>query len=86
MGIFLITLFASKFVSLSSMIAGLSFPILIIFLFQTNSSSMAIFSVVTFILLLITHQKNIERLFAGKESRADFLKRKTNSSEFNLKN
>ncbi len=78
-GVFLITLIITKYVSLSSMIAGLSFPILLIVVFNTTTSSLVIFSLIVFVLLLFTHQKNIERLARNQESKANFLfKRKSN--------
>jgi len=76
-GIFVITLIISKYVSLSSMIAGFSFPILIIVIFETTTLSLIIFSLIISVLLLFTHQKNIERLFAKEESKANLkIKRK----------
>jgi len=69
--IFIITLLISKYVSLSSMVAGFSFPILIIVILHTNTISLVIFSMVIAILLLFTHQKNIERLLSREESKAN---------------
>lgn len=69
--IFVITLLISKYVSLSSMVAGFSFPILIIVVLHTNTLSLVIFSMVIAILLLFTHQKNIERLLSREESKAN---------------
>ncbi len=75
-GVFLVTLIITKYVSLSSMIAGLSFPILVIVVFNTTTSSLVIFSLIVFVLLLFTHQKNIERLVRREESKANFLFRR----------
>jgi acyl phosphate:glycerol-3-phosphate acyltransferase len=75
-GIFLITLFITKYVSLSSMVSGLTFPLLIMFVFQTTIQSLIIFSLIVAVLLLLTHQKNIERLIRKEESKAHFLFRK----------
>ena len=75
-GVFLITLIITKYVSLSSMIAGLSFPILVIVVFNTTTPSLVIFSLIVFVLLLFTHQKNIERLMRNQESKATFLFRR----------
>ena len=74
--VFLITLFISKYVSLSSMMMGFSFPVSVIFIFKTDIISLKIFSVVVCILLLITHRENISRLLHGKENRATFLFKK----------
>ena len=72
-GIFVVTLIISKYVSLSSMIAGFAFPFMVIFVFKETTMSLVIFSLIISILLLFTHQKNIERLLSHKESKATFL-------------
>jgi glycerol-3-phosphate acyltransferase PlsY len=82
--IFLITLIITKYVSLSSMIAGFSFPILIIVILKETTISLIVFSMVIAILLLFTHQKNIERLLAKEESKANIkikIKKKEKSSD-----
>jgi len=71
--VFLITLLISHYVSLGSLIMGLSFPISVICIFKTDSISLKIFSVAVSILLLVTHRKNISRLLKGKENKATFL-------------
>jgi glycerol-3-phosphate acyltransferase PlsY len=76
LGIFLIILFTTGYVSLSSIISGFAFPFLIMFVFQTTIPSLIIFSLIVAILLLLTHQKNIERLIRKEESKASFLFRK----------
>jgi glycerol-3-phosphate acyltransferase PlsY len=72
-GIFVITLLLTKYVSLSSMVAGFAFPFIVIFVFKETTMSLVIFSLIIAILLLFTHQKNIERLLANKEKKATFL-------------
>ena len=78
-GIFVVVFLTTRYVSLSSMIAGISFPILIIFVFKTTISSLVIFSMIVSILLLLTHQKNIERLLNREESKAKIVKRRNRS-------
>lgn len=73
--VFLIVLLLSGYVSLGSMVAGLFFPIIIMVFYSTNSS-INIFSVVVAILILVTHQRNIERLLAGEESRVGWYGKK----------
>ena len=75
-GIFVVVFLTTRYVSLSSMIAGISFPILIIFVFKTTISSLVIFSMIVSILLLLTHQKNIERLLNREESKAKIAKKR----------
>lgn len=72
-GVFFITLFLTKYVSLSSILAGFTFPIAVIVIFHTSITSMVIFSIAVFFLLILTHQKNIGRLLRKEESKATFL-------------
>jgi len=74
--VFLVILFATGYVSLSSIIAGFSFPFLIMFVFKTTIPSLIVFSLIVAVLLLLTHQKNIERLLKREESKARFLYKK----------
>lgn len=71
--VFLITLFISKYVSLSSLMMGFSFPVSVIFIFNADSISLKIFSIAVCVLLLVTHRKNISRLLHGNENKATFL-------------
>ncbi|MFM2136187.1 MAG: hypothetical protein RL021_1587 [Bacteroidota bacterium] len=66
--IFLCSFLTTRYVSLSSMLAGISFPVIIMVFYSTNSS-INIFSLVVAVMILVTHQRNIERLLAGEESR-----------------
>lgn len=79
LGIFLVTLFITKYVSLSSIISGFMFPVLVMFVFKTTIQSLIIFSLIVAVLLLLTHQKNIERLIRKEESKASFLFKKKKS-------
>ena len=72
-GIFLISLFISKYVSISSMLAGISFPVWIILVFKTEFLSLKIFSILVALLLIYTHRANIKRLVKGEENKATFL-------------
>jgi glycerol-3-phosphate acyltransferase PlsY len=73
-GIFFATLFLTKYVSLSSLLAGISYPILMITVFNVSATSMIIFSILVAVLIVLTHQKNIERLLHNEESKADLSK------------
>jgi glycerol-3-phosphate acyltransferase PlsY len=73
-GVFLSALFITGYVSVSSMSAGLAFPILLFTIFDTPSLAFKIFSVFVAVALILTHRKNIRRLLKGEESR--FIKRK----------
>lgn len=73
---FIVILLISSYVSLSSMIAALVFPVSVILIFQTKTPSLIIFSILIAIMILITHQKNIERLLRREESKAKIIKKK----------
>ncbi len=77
MSIFIIVLLVSSYVSLGSMIAAVCFPIIVIGVFKTTAPSLIIFSILIAIMVLITHQKNIERLLRKEESKAKLMKKKT---------
>ena len=70
--VFVIIFLIFKFVSLASILASFSFPILIYLLSDSSSNSLIIFSIFVPILTLITHQKNIERLFEVKNLKLKF--------------
>jgi glycerol-3-phosphate acyltransferase PlsY len=72
-GVFVITLIITKYVSLSSMIAAFAFPVLVIFVFKTTTPSLVLFSLIISVLLLFTHQKNLERLLRKEEKKVLFL-------------
>ena len=75
--VFILTLLISKYVSLSSIIASLAFPFIVIVILGMNNtnSSLIIFSIFVPILSLITHQKNIERIIRQEENKAKFGKK-----------
>jgi len=73
LGVFLIVLFITGYVSVSSMSAGVAFPILLFTLFSTPSLVFKIFSLFVAVALILTHRKNIKRLINGEESK--FIKR-----------
>lgn len=76
-GIFTVSLLISKYVSLSSILAGISYPIMVIVIFKTPITSLMIFSITIAVLLLFTHHKNIERLIKREENKANIsLRRK----------
>jgi glycerol-3-phosphate acyltransferase PlsY len=77
--VFLIVLMISHYVSLSSILAGFSFPFSIVFLFHSPFKSILLYGICICILILVTHQKNIERLLKGKESKIYLFKRSSKS-------
>jgi len=75
-GVFLLTFLLSRFVSLSSMMAALSYPCIIMFVYKETIPTVNIFALAVAILVITTHQKNIERLLKGTESKVSFFSKK----------
>ena len=73
-GVFLLVLFLTRFVSLSSILASMAFPVFILVIFNVDNHAYRIFAVVVALLVILTHQKNISRLLRGSESKAPILK------------
>ena len=74
--VFLVVLLITKYVSLSSICSGFAFPLGIVFLFQSTIRSEVLYSMCVCVLVLVTHQKNLERLLKGKESKVYLFKKK----------
>jgi len=67
--VFLIVLFSTRIVSLSSMIAGITFPVFLNVVMGNINPILTGFSIVVASLLIITHRKNILRLLKKQESK-----------------
>lgn len=75
-GIFILVLLITGYVSLGSITAALLFPFIVIGVFKETVPSLVIFSILIAIMVLITHQKNIERLLRREESKSRILRKK----------
>ncbi len=78
LSIFLITLFITRFVSLGSILAGISIPMLFVRFFgaqmpEYRQASVVLFTVLIAVLVVYTHRKNIVRLIQGNENKAKLL-------------
>lgn len=71
--IFVVVLLTSRYVSLGSMIAALAFPMILLLLprFHPENPVLIIFGFLIFAVVVLTHRKNINRLIAGEESKAN---------------
>jgi len=70
-GIFLLVVVASQYVSLGSLLAALAFPVLLLLRIfgEKESPLLIVFGFIVFLLVVLTHQKNIGRLWRGQENR-----------------
>jgi acyl phosphate:glycerol-3-phosphate acyltransferase len=73
-GVFLIVLYLTRFVSLSSILASLAFPVFILVVFNVNNNNYRIFAIAVSLLVILSHQKNISRLIKGCESKVPIFK------------
>ncbi|ASZ14307.1 glycerol-3-phosphate 1-O-acyltransferase PlsY [Chitinophaga pendula] len=73
-GVFLMILFLTRYVSLSSIIASIAFPILILYIFNEPEVFYRIFAIAVALMVVLTHQKNITRLLKGNESKVPLFK------------
>lgn len=81
-GVFILVLYLTRYVSLSSILAGIALPISVLWIYNEKEVFYRVFAVAVAALILLTHQKNISRLFKGSEGRVPILKyrdRKKNS-------
>lgn len=76
-GIFVIVLIISKYVSLGSMLAALAFPVALMFPKFNPGEPLAItFAFILAGIVVFTHQKNIKRLLNGEENKTILIKKK----------
>jgi glycerol-3-phosphate acyltransferase PlsY len=73
-GIFLLVLYLTRFVSLSSILASVAFAVFILVIFNEKELLYRGFAIAVALLVLLTHQKNITRLLRGSESKVPILK------------
>ena len=76
LGVFLIVLLATRYVSLSSMTAGLSFPFFLNVVLKNQNQTLLIFSLFVAALLILTHKKNIARLLKRQETKVNLFVKK----------
>ncbi len=72
--VFLLVLYLTRFVSLSSILASIAFAVFILFIFNEKEPLYRVFAVAVALMVILTHQKNINRLLKGTESKVPILK------------
>jgi len=73
-GVFLLVLFLTRYVSLSSILGAIMLPISVLWIWNEHEVIYRIFAVLVGLLVVFTHQKNISRILRGIESRIPILK------------
>jgi glycerol-3-phosphate acyltransferase PlsY len=73
-GVFLLVLYLTRYVSLSSILASIFLPICVLWIWNEHEILYRIFALLVALLVIFTHQKNIGRILRGVESRVPILK------------
>jgi len=73
-GVFLLVLYLTRYVSLSSILGALMLPVSVLWIWNEHEIMYRIFALLVAFLVIITHQKNIGRILRGVESRIPILK------------
>ena len=80
--IFIIVISLSGYVSLGSIIAAVTFPVVELFILgHTEYRSLIILAVAVAVFIPLTHRKNIQRLIHGEESKFSLKSKKNKSSD-----
>jgi glycerol-3-phosphate acyltransferase PlsY len=72
--VFVIVLFLTRYVSLSSILGAIMLPISVLWIWNEHETVYRLFALLVALLVIFTHQKNIGRLLRGVESRIPILK------------
>lgn len=73
-GVFVLVLYLTRYVSLSSILAAVALPICVLWIWNEHEILYRVFALLVAILVVFTHQKNIGRILRGVESRIPILK------------
>jgi len=68
LGVYLLVFLFGRVSSLGSLVAVITYPLWMIFVFQSEFYSLWVFSIVVPILVILTHRSNIKRLLGGTEA------------------
>ncbi len=75
LGVFVVVLATTHYVSLGSMIAGALLPVFVGVVFRQTYAPLLVFCCAVSVLLIYTHRKNIKRLLSGEENKTYLIKR-----------
>jgi acyl phosphate:glycerol-3-phosphate acyltransferase len=78
LGVFILSLAITRYVSVSSILAAVLFPVAVVFVTQEHRLPMVILAVAAAVFIPLTHLKNIRRLLRGEENKFDFSRKNRN--------
>ena len=73
-GVFIIVLYLTRYVSLSSILGAMMLPISVLWIWNEHEIMYRIFALLVAFMVILTHQKNIGRILRGVENRIPILK------------
>ncbi len=76
--VFLVVIITTKYVSLGSIIAALSFPFFLYFVFNNHSAPLLGLGIFASVFIIFTHRKNIVNLLNGNENKFNGRKKTDN--------
>ena len=74
--VFIVVLTLTHYVSLSSILASLAFPLVVVFVIGTRHPGLIGLSLLVAVFIPATHRKNIRRLLKGEERKFEFRRKK----------
>jgi len=80
LGVFILTLAITRYVSLSSILGALMFPVAVIVILGEQNPGLIALSILVAVFIPLTHWKNIKRLLKGEENKFIFKKKKDSGS------
>lgn len=81
LGIFLFILLVTRYVSLGSILAAISFPFLMVYVFKEDVPLFIAFGITAALMVILTHQKNIRKLVNGTENKAKLFRKHRQENE-----
>ena len=72
--VFLLALFLTRYVSLSSVLGAIMLPISVLWIWNEEEFLYRLFALIIAVMVVLTHQKNIGRILRGVETRVPILK------------
>jgi len=83
LGVFILCLATTRYVSLSSILGAILFPFIVIFITGEHNPGLIILALLVAVFIPVTHRKNIRRLLKGEENKFVFRPKKTSGTKLN---
>ena len=83
LGVFILMLAVTRYVSLSSIVASIVFPVVVWFIIGERQPGLISLSLLVAVFIPLTHRKNIMRLMKGEERKFDFRRKKAGKDKLN---